>query len=149
MSARDASNSNTLVGDHALRVEHSLTELNTRIAVLAHVLGADLGSEADIDHILNRENQFFRLQLSQANEMSAGERRLKREWEELRGLLALRCDLMAQTVNELGIDAARLITLQVQARRDKEGLPPDSDGFHLRHRLNPSADIPPEPGDPK
>lgn len=149
MSSRDASDSNALVGDHALRVEHSLTELNTRIAVLAHVLGADLGSETDIDHILNRENPFLRSPASQLKEMSAGERRLKREWEELRGLLALRCDLMAQTVNELGIDAARRITLQVQAHRDKEGLSPDSDGFHLRHRLNPGADIPPEPGDSK
>jgi hypothetical protein len=42
---------------------------------------------------------------------------------------------MAQAVNELGLETARQITLQVQARRDKEGLKPDSDGFHLRHRL--------------
>lgn len=115
--------------------------LNARIGVLAKVLGADLGAETDVEHILNREHAFFRLQAS-ITHANAGERRLQREWEELRGLLALRCDLMAKSLDELGLDAVRQIALQVQARRDKEGLAPDSDGFHLRHRLNPPSDTP-------
>lgn len=139
-------NAASMVGDHVSRVEQSLMDLNTRIAVLAQVLGADLGSASDIEHILNRDNAFFRVQANRPDAVSAGDRRLKREWEELRGLLALRCDLMAQAVNELGLDTARAITLQVQARRDKEGLKPDSDGFHLRHQLidpsSPSGDGP-------
>lgn len=135
MTAHPPAHHTPVVGDQARRVEDSLTELNARIAVLAKVLGADLGSETDIEHILKRDHPFFRLSAGLSTTPSASDRRLKREWEELRGLLALRCDLMAQTVNELGLETTRHITLQVQARRDKEGLKPDSDGFHLRHRL--------------
>lgn len=135
MTTRPSVDAVPVVGDQVRRVEASLTELNARIGVLAKVLDADLGSEADIEHILNREHAFFRLSAGHRAPASASERRVQREWEELRGLLALRCDLMAQAVNELGLDTARQITLQVQARRDKEGLKPDSDGFHLRHRL--------------
>ncbi len=135
MTSRPSADAVPVVGDQVRRVEASLTELNARIGVLAKVLGADLGSEADIEHILNREHAFFRVSAGHHSAVNASERRIQREWEELRGLLALRCDLMAQAVNELGLDTARQITLQVQARRDKEGLKPDSDGFHLRHRL--------------
>ena len=140
MTSRPSADAVPVVGDQVRRVEASLTELNARIGVLAKVLGADLGSEADIEHILNREHAFFRVSAGHHAAVNASERRIQREWEELRGLLALRCDLMAHTVNDLGLEAARHITLQVQARRDKEGLKPDSDGFHLRHRL---TDLPP------
>ena len=135
MTALPPAEHDPAMGVQARRVESSLTELNARIGVLVKVLGADLGSEADIEHILNREHAFFRLSSGQSTAVSAGDRRVMREWEELRGLLALRCDLMAQAVSDLGLDTARQITLQVQARRDKEGLKPDSDGFHLRHRM--------------
>ncbi len=135
MTTRPSVDAVPVVGDQVRRVEASLTELNARIGVLAKVLDADLGSEADIEHILNREHAFFRLSAGHRAPASASERRVQREWEELRGLLVLRCDLMAQAVNELGLDTARQITQQVQTRRDKEGLKPDSDGFHLRHRL--------------
>lgn len=130
-----------VVIDHAQRAEQSLMELNTRIAVLAHVLGADLGSESDIEHILNRENMFFRLHNHADASLSASDRRASREWEELRGLLVLRCDLMAESIQELGLDATRKIALDVEARREREGLKPDSDGFHLRYHLtlSPSA----------
>lgn len=143
MTSRPSADAVPVVGDQVRRVETSLTELNARIGVLAKVLGANLGSEADIEHILNREHAFFRVSAGHHAAVNASERRIQREWEELRGLLALRCDLMAQAVNELGLDTARQITLQVQARRDKEGLKPDSDGFHLRHRLaDPSLSHP-------
>lgn len=137
MSRPPSTDTGPVVGDHVSRIEQSLLALNTRIAVLAHVLGADLGSEADVEHILKRDNAFFRLQGGLAD--TASDKRLKREWEELRGLLALRCDLMTQAVNELGLDATRGIALHVQAKRDKEGLKPDSDGFHLRHHLGEPA----------
>ena len=120
-----------------VQLAKSLEELNARIGILAHVLHADLSTEVEVQRILARTHPVF-LQpapSAQGLDLAAGERRIAREWEELRGLLALRCDLMAHALAELGLPATQLITELVQSHRDKEGLQPDSDGFHLRHHF--------------
>lgn len=126
---------------NAQRVEHSLEQLNTRIALLARLVGADLSSEAVVESILSRSHPFFLgHERSGGLDQSNDQRRLIREWEELRGLLTLRCDLMAHTLSDLGLKATQEIASHVQTRRDKEGLKADSDGFHLRHRLEPPTE---------
>ena len=115
----------------------ALEDLNARIGTLARVLGADLATEAAVQHILDRTHPFFaRHAALDAAVLGAHERRIAREWEELRGMLALRCDLMARMLAELGLDATRNVAEIVEAHREQEGLKPDADGFHLRHLLD-------------
>ena len=114
----------------------SLGELNARIGTLAQALHADLSSESVVEHILARTHPFFVRQAALASSaLGMNERRVAREWEELRGLLALRCELMAKALAEMGLEATRELAEMVQSRRDLEGIRPDADGFHLRHLL--------------
>lgn len=87
MTSRPSADAVAVVGDQVRRVEALLTELNARIGVLAKVLGADLGSEADIEHILNREHAFFRVSAGHHAAVNASERRIQREWEDRKSVV--------------------------------------------------------------
>ena len=139
--------------DKERRVGHALVELNERIARLAISLGARLESEADVQRILHRETEY--LQPTTGAESSGGDsdgRRHHREWEELHGLLNMRCDLMAHTLDDLGLDATRRLTTLVEQQLAREGFEPDSDGFLMHRWLNrledgaPAAGVPHLPG---
>ncbi|HYR25909.1 MAG TPA: hypothetical protein VEQ09_08760 [Aquabacterium sp.] len=134
----DEASGQSAAREAAARIETQLGQLNARIAMLGHVVGADLSKEDEVQAILGRTHAHFRQHPHPpAATASAAERRLEREWEELRGLLALRCDLMAQSLSKIGLTGTQLVAAHVQASRDKEGLKPDSDGFHLLHHLLP------------
>lgn len=116
--------------------ESALFELNERIARLALLLDAPLRSEEDLHRILARELPVFAYGHGGSVAAGTGHRRTRVEWEELRGLLAMRCDLMAQTLAELGLDATRQLTQLVEERLSRVGFTKGADGFVLLARLN-------------
>lgn len=57
-------------------------------------------------------------------------------WEELRGLLNMRCDLMARALHELGLEVTRQLTVLVEQSVVRDGFSPGADGFHMLRWLN-------------
>ena len=80
------------------RTEVSLTALSERIARLSLSLGAPLASWEDMEKILDRDMPFFAHHpgFAAAGWGQTARLREARDWEELRGLLLMRCDLMPQ-----------------------------------------------------
>lgn len=123
----------------AKRAEAQLEELNTRIARLSMALGAPLDSADEFEKILNRATPFFQQYAAVQNggSLSVQEHRLMRQWEELRGLLVLRCDMMTHSLNELGLQATMAITERVEAQLNRDGFTPGADGLDLFRRGSP------------
>lgn len=122
--------------DPVERLEDRLTLLNERIARLAMGLNADLDSAEDIVRILSR--QVPALQQPSAGVLglaSSAQHRQHNAWEELRGLLALRCDIMTEVLNHQGISATVEIAEDVENRLARDGFKPGADGFHLLDKL--------------
>lgn len=123
----------------ASRVENTLVEVNTRIARLAISLNAPLATEADIQSILNRESPFLqphaREQISN-NPFNHEPGRLIHQWEELRGMLMLRCELMTQSIKDLGLEITQSIHSGIEAELEREGFKPGADGFDMLRRSN-------------
>ena len=117
---------------HLRQREGALFELNERIARLAMLLDAPLRTEEDLQRVLARELPVF----NAPSPPGTDHRRTHGEWEELRGLLAMRCELMAQTLADLGLDATRQLTQLVEERLARNGFTPGADGFVLLARLN-------------
>lgn len=116
----------------AERVENSLVEINARIARLSMALEACLASEADIVNILNRKTPFFQhAQAHCASMLDQNEHRLLHQWEELRGLLVLRCELMARSLKDLGLTMTREITVEIEEQLERDGFKPGADGFDM------------------
>lgn len=113
------------------RAEGMLEELNQRIARLALVLGVPLDDPLEFEKILNRQVHYLTLDAQTVSGLPSREHRLVREWEELRGLLVLRCDLMTENLNELGLASTMQITTHVESRLRQEGFTPGADGFDL------------------
>ena len=89
--------------DPALRLEAELDALNTRIARLALLLHAPLGDADGLHRIMERDPAFFPVH-PVASAVEAGRasgHRLAHEWEELRGLIVLRYELIVQAVRGL------------------------------------------------
>jgi hypothetical protein len=121
------------------RAQHALTELNQRIARLSMVLGAPLESMLDFENILNRHTTTMAKHVpggTPSTNGSSSEARLDREWEELRGLLLLRCDLMAHMLESLGMDTAMEVAANVETHMVREGFKPGADGFELLQHLS-------------
>jgi hypothetical protein len=130
------------LADRAARLQEALGQLNARIATLAHVLNVSLATEEDLHRILAHTHPAWLS--SAATTVSAQDephRRRLREQEELRGLLALRCDMMAQAVAELGLPLTQQLVSELEARREREGMAPNADGFHLRYHLDKAMGI--------
>lgn len=54
-----------------------------------------------------------------------------RAWEELRGLIVLRCDLVKNALEVLGLGLTYEITSQVEQALARKGIRPGADGFDL------------------
>jgi len=119
--------------DHARRLGVELVELNERIARLAISLGARLGSEADVQRILDRDVASLRGAHAPGD---AGRHAHQVAWEELRGLLNMRCDLMARALEDLGLEVTRQLTVLVEQSVVRDGFAPGADGFHMLRWLN-------------
>ncbi len=130
----EPSEDETSLLNSASRVENTLVEVNTRIARLAMSLNAPLATEADIQSILNREAPFLqphaREQISN-NPFNHEPGRLIHQWEELRGMLVLRGELMSQSIKDLGLEVTREINSGIKAELQRDGFKPGADGFDI------------------
>lgn len=120
----------------ARRIGKSLADLNARIARLAMFVGASLKSEADIQKIVHREIPWLQQHATApaADSTHRNEERVAHEWEELRGLLVLRCDMMAHMLNDLGLEVAEQIAAQAEEHLERVGFKRGADGFDLLPR---------------
>jgi hypothetical protein len=123
----------------ANRIEIALAEINTRIARLAMSLDAPLDTAADVTQILNRETAVF-LQHDREhliNTLNQGEHRLLHQWEDLRGLLVLRCELMEHSLKDLGLDMTLKIVTHIEEQLARDGFKPGAVGFDILDNLKP------------
>ena len=118
---------------HARRVGKSFADLNARIARLALFVGASLASEADIQRIVHRQVAFFQQHpsLMDGQHPHIPHDRQAMEWEELRGLLVLRCNMMAGMLDDLGLDLTEQIVKQAEEHLERVGFKRGADGFVL------------------
>lgn len=120
----------------------AFTQLSRRIARLCQRLGIQLKTEEDLRRILAREAEGFSAAdraLVEFSSMGLGGHQNSREHqerEELRGLLAMRCELLTRTLEDWGLEATQTITAMSQSELEQEGFTPGSDGFTLLHQLN-------------
>lgn len=122
------------ISNRDLRKLDELLPVSMRIAALARLLGISLGSEEEVTRLLGRTHQVFQAEA----ERRPGERSTikARELEELRGLLALRCELMAQLVAEQGLEAVHTVTQQVRDHLAQLGLHERDHGFLLGSKID-------------
>lgn len=118
--------------DQAQHLEQQFASLNARIARLSLLLGAKLENEADVQHLLGRQLPAFD-HVHQSD--NSAQRRLLHEWEELRGLVAMRCELVAHTLEHLGLDLTRQLTDLAEQDLLRQGFKPGADGFELLSHL--------------
>ena len=127
----------------ARRIKNSLADLNARIARLSIFLQLPLDNEAEVQKIVNRDHPLFLLHAGlQADpahpaEEHGNEHRQEHSLEELRGLLVLRCELMAKLLDNLGLELTGQIANQAEDHLDRLGFKPGADGFHLLPRTKP------------
>lgn len=120
----------------------AFSDLSRRIARLCHRLGIQLKTEEDLRRILAREAEGFSAAdraVAEFNTSSLGGHHPSREHlerEELRGLLAMRCELLTRTLEDWGLEATQTITATSESGLEQEGFTPGSDGFTLLHQLN-------------
>ena len=115
------------------RAETSLAALSERIARLSLSLGAPLSSWQDFEHILERDMPFFAEHAAfvAAGWANSAQLREAREWEELRGLLMVRCELMLALLKTHTLEDALEVSAAVEAQLLREGFKPGSDGPNL------------------
>lgn len=118
--------------DQAQHLEQQFSSLNARIARLVLLLDARLESQDDVQRLLGRQLPVF----ADAQQGAAsGQRRLLREWEELRGLVAMRCGLVTHTLEYLGLELTRQLTELAEQDLLRQGFKPGADGFELLRHL--------------
>lgn len=123
--------------EKARRVADALTKLNARIARLALFLGVSLDVEADFQKVLAGDQDYFDRSLATGAD-GTQLRRLRQEWDELRGLMVLRCELMAHTLDDFGLEFAYQVATEVEKELEREGFRPGADGFDLLQRMKAS-----------
>lgn len=116
--------------DEEQRFESTLQALNERIARLSVALGVNLAERVQLQQVVHRDAVMF-----QIHRVSPASIRHRRLLEELRGLLVLRCHLMAQSLPELGLDAIEHAAIDAEQQMLREGFEPGADGFDLLERL--------------
>lgn len=122
----------SVLPDQAQHLEQQFTSLNARIARLVMLLGARLESEADVQRLLGRRLPAF---ADMQQGPAPGQRRLLQEWEELRGLVAMRCGLVTHTLEHLGLELTRQLTDLAEQDLLRQGFKPGADGFELLRHL--------------
>ena len=126
------------LAQRAGRIKNSLADLNARIARLSIFLQLPLGTEAEVQLIIERAHPLFRLHDGQqASAAIGGQHRQAHALEELRGLLVLRCKVMAGLLDNLGLELTGQIANQAEDHLDRVGFKPGADGFRLLPRTEP------------
>lgn len=125
----------------ALRTEQSLEDINARIARLALFLDVALDDPHALQGVINAQiaPPVERRGLTPADCLHSGpERRRAREREELRGLLVLRYQLEAQSLDDQGYAVTREVWTQAQVHLRQQGFKPGADGSTLDDLLSDS-----------
>ena len=126
------------LAQRARRIKNSLADLNARIARLSIFLQLPLDTEAQVQQIVERTHPLFRLHDGQqAGAAAGGQQRQRHALEELRGLLVLRCKVMANLLSNLGLELTGQIANQAEDHLDRLGFKPGADGFRLLPRTDP------------
>lgn len=124
------------ISSQASDLAGSLEELNTRIARLSLFLEADIVSDDALDQIFERRIPQLQHPAFAAgpNSMQSLERRQHNDWEELRGLLILRCEIMTNYIDEFGLETTRELAETAEAALEAHGFKPGADGLRLFRR---------------
>lgn len=122
--------SSPLLPDEGQRFGVTLAGLNERIARLSRALGISLVQAGQLQRVLDRDPVLFGVTAT-----DAAATRHRREVEELRGLLVLRCHLMASSLPALGLEAIEQVVLEVEKQMLRDGFSPGADGFELLDRF--------------
>ena len=126
------------LAQRASRIKNSLADLNARIARLSIFLQLPLDTEAQVQLIVERTHPLFlRHDASQASTGTGDQHRQANALEELRGLLVLRCKVMASLLDNLGLELTGQIANQAEDHLDRLGFKPGADGFRLLPRTEP------------
>ena len=115
------------------RAENTLADVSARIARLALSLNAPVATLSDFEDILNKTVPMLAQPAHTLAEAFPGDGhpRLVREWEELRGLLLLRCDMVSQLVKSHDLHTATTVLAEIEAKLESEGFQPGAQGFNL------------------
>lgn len=115
------------------RMENALADVSARIARLAMSLDAPVATLTDFESILNKEVPMLAQPAHTLSDSFPGDERprLVREWEELRGLLLLRCDMVSQLVKSHDLHTATTVLAEIEAKLESEGFQPGAQGFNL------------------
>lgn len=125
-------------------MEESFEAIDVRIVHLAIALGVSLKNEnemaaAMLQHVASVPPQ-ERRSASERRENSrtgySAERRVAQSWEELRGLLALRYDVLKHCVEQVGVVATRQILTEVEGHLLRRGFKSGDDGIDIDHLFN-------------
>lgn len=119
-------------------MENALADVSARIARLALSLEAPMATLTDFESILNKEVPLLAYPAHAMTDAFPGDNRarLAREWEELRGLLLLRCDMVNQLVKSHDLHTATTVLTEIEAKLTREGFQPGTQGFNLLAYLN-------------
>ena len=115
------------------RMENALADVSARIARLAMSLNAPVATLSDFESILNKEVPMLAQPAHTLTDSFPGDERprLAHEWEELRGLLLLRCDMVSQLVKSHDLHTATTVLAEIEAKLESEGFQPGAQGFNL------------------
>lgn len=120
------------------RITRSLADLDARIARLALFLDLSLESESVMQQVIDRSHPLFqRYQHNPDVPMTDDHGRERHSLEELRGLLVVRCNMMANMLNEFGLELSTQIASAAEDHMERVGFKPGADGFTLLPRLKP------------
>jgi hypothetical protein len=123
----------------ALRAQHvvdSLEAINARIARVLLLLRVRIDHESDLHGVLSRQHPDYVAAHQTQGPKTVRQQRQQRLWEELRGLLSLRCDLMASSLQSLGLSMTRDIADQVESDLVRGGFAPSASGFQLHRDMH-------------
>ena len=126
------------------RMEHSIVELNARIARLAIALGISLDNEEHIASVLHEAPPPAVPVERRADRQGHGrpwgglDRRVAHTRRELRGLIVMRYGIEKSFVDQVGASATRQIMIDVEAHMSREGFKAGADGVNLESLLSPN-----------
>jgi len=123
------------------RTENSLADISARIARLAMAIDAPVATLNDIEAIMNKEVPLLAHHAYQATATLGGsdQGRLTHQWEELRGLLLLRCDLVSQLIKSHDLHTATTVLTDIEAQLEREGFQHRALAFNLVRYLSQNS----------
>jgi hypothetical protein len=127
----------THLAEKAHRFEHALTGLNARIVFLAGLVGAKLDTAGEVQRILDRNNPGLRARpfIAPGHAGAHAHLVLPRAWEELRGLMVLRYQLVTRALDALGLSLTHHIASRVEQGLERKGIKCGADGFDLHLQM--------------